>query len=298
VGYDIYLTNPDAASTRAALAALDLLIVQDLFLNETARELAHVFLPAAASFEKEGTFMNGERRVQRVRTAVPPPAGARADWEIVRDVARAMGHPDGFGFGSAEEIWDEIRGVWAAGAGMTYARLDQRGLQWPCPTEDHPGTTILHQQRFAHGPRARLRCVEPRASGEQVTPEYPLLLVTGRHLQQFNAGTMTARTGNAVLRPRDVLDVSPSDAVRLGLHEGDTVRVDSRHGACRLPVHVDPAVRPGELFATFHSPEAFVNQVTGDGRDPITHTPEYKRTAVRLTKVAPDGRAAADLPPA
>jgi formate dehydrogenase major subunit len=287
VGYDIYFTNPDAGRTREALAALDLLIVQDLFMNETARELGHVFLPVAASFEKDGTFMNGERRVQRVRQAILPPDGARTDWEIACDVARALGHGAAFAWRTAEEIWNEIRALWPAGAGMTYARLERGGLQWPCPTEDHPGTTLLHQHAFAHGPRARLRCIEPQASAEQPSPDYPFVLVTGRHLYQFNAGTMTARTGNAVLRPSDVLDVSPSDAARLAIVEGDVIEIESRHGQARLPAHLDAGVRPGELFATFHTPAAFVNRVTGDGRDPITHTPEYKRTAVRLRRPDP-----------
>ena len=282
VGYDVYFTNPEAARTREALAALELVIVQDLFMNETAKQLGHVFLPAAASYEKDGTFMNGERRVQRVRRAVPPPEGARADWEIVRDIAHALGHGAEFTYGSAEEIWNEVRAVWPAGAGLSYARLERGGLQWPCPAEDHPGTALLHEHSFAHGPRARLRCIAPQPSPEQTDAEYPFLLVTGRHLYQFNAGTMTGRTGNAVLRPRDVLDISPADAAALSLSEGDPVEVESRHGRATLGVHVDASVRSGQLFATFHSPEVFLNNLTGSGRDPITHTPEYKRTAVRV----------------
>jgi formate dehydrogenase major subunit len=222
-----------------------------------------------------------------VRQAILPPDGARADWEIVSDIARALGHGAGFAWRTAEEIWNEIRGVWPAGAGMSYARLERGGLQWPCPAEDHPGTSLLHEHRFAHGPRARLRCIEPQMSSEQPSPEYPFVLVTGRHLYQFNAGTMTARTGNAVLRPSDVLDISPSDAARLAIGEGEVVEIASRHGQTRLPAHIDAAVRPGELFATFHTPGSFINRVTGDGRDPITHTPEYKRTAVRLHQPRP-----------
>jgi formate dehydrogenase major subunit len=285
IGYDVYLTNPGEAQTRAALASLELLVVQDLFLNETARELAHVFLPVAASFEKEGTFMNGERRIQRVRRAVEPPAGQRTDWEILCAVARAMGRGQGFGFASAQEIWEEIRAVWPAGAGVTYARLEQGGLQWPCPQEDHPGTERLHEQAFAHGPRARLQCVEPATSTEVATAEYPYLLITGRDLYQFNAGTMTARTDNLVLRPRDVLEMAPEDGRRLGLRDGDVVRVASRHGQTELPVQLRDEIPEGELFATFHSAAAFVNRVLGDGLDAITHTPEYKRTAVRITRL-------------
>ena len=213
-----------------------------------------------------------------------PPEGARPDWEIVCDVARALGHREGFAFRSAEEIWDEIREVWPAGAGITYARLEAGGLQWPCPSEDHPGTTLLHESTFAHGPRARLRCIEPAPLAEEPSPAFPFLLVTGRHLQQFNAGTMTGRTGNGVLRPHDVLDVAPGDAASLGIGEGDVVQLESRHGRTRLPVHVDDAIRPGELFATFHTPTTLTNLLTGAALDPITHTPAFKRTAVRILR--------------
>jgi formate dehydrogenase major subunit len=286
IGYDVLLTNPGVERTRAALAGLDLIIVQDLFLNETARELAHVFLPVAASFEKDGTFMNGERRIQRVRRALEPPGGARPDWEIVRDVARAMGRGDGFDFASAEDVWNEIRAVWPGGAGITYPRLEHAGLQWPCPGEDHPGSELLHQRDFARDHRAALRCLEPRRSPEVASDEYPFVLVTGRDLQQFNAGTMTGRTPNTVLRPHDVLEVAVADWERLGLREGEDVQVESRHGAVVLPVERSTRVRDGELFATFHTAEAFVNRVTGGGMDPTTHTPEYKRTAVRLRREA------------
>jgi formate dehydrogenase major subunit len=223
------------------------------------------------------------RRVQRVRRTVAPPEGARTDWEIVCDVARALGHGTVLTYGTASEIWDEIRAVWPAGAGITYGRLESGGLQWPCPNEAHPGTSLLHESQFAHGPRALLRCIEVHPSSEQPTPEYPFVLVTGRHLHQFNAGTMTGRTANAILRPRDTLDLSPSDATKLSIGEGDLVEVESRHGQARLPARIDAGVRPGELFATFHTTSTFINRVTGDGHDPITHTPEYKRTAVRVT---------------
>jgi formate dehydrogenase major subunit len=241
-----------------------------------------VFLPAAASFEKDGTFMNAERRVQRVRRAVPPPEGARTDWEILCGVARALGHPDGFAFRDAEEIWDEIRRVWSAGAGISYARLERGGLQWPCPSEDHPGTRVLHAGRFVGGERAPLTPVGFVPSPEVTTDAYPLLLVTGRALQQFNAGTMTRRTPHAELHPGDALSVCAEDARRLGVEDGAKVRLRSRHGAAVLAARVDDSVRPGELFATFHTAEAFLNRVTGPHRDARTGTPEYKLTAVAL----------------
>jgi formate dehydrogenase major subunit len=195
-----------------------------------------------------------------------------------------MGKGAGFGFQTAEEIWEEVRRVWPGGAGVTYRRLEGGGLQWPCPDEGHPGTDILHVESFAHGPRATLRCVEPGQSGEVVSTEYPFLLVTGRDLYQFNAGTMSMRTENALLRPHDLLELSPEDAARLGLRDGERARIESRHGHAILPVLVRAGMHAGEVFATFHTAEAFVNRVTGSGMDPITHTPEYKRTAIRIVR--------------
>ncbi|MCW5942114.1 MAG: formate dehydrogenase subunit alpha [Fimbriimonadaceae bacterium] len=282
VGYDVYLTQATAAATRASLSALDLVVVQDLFLNETAREFAHVFLPACSSFERDGTFMNAERRVQRVRKAIDPIGESKGDWEIVQSVARAMGHREGFSFGSVREIWDEIRQVWTPGAGMSYDRLEVAGLQWPCPTEDHPGTRILHREKFPIGVRAALRPIEYTPTTETVDPDFPFLLNSGRTLYQFNAGTMTDRTPNHELRPTDTLEIHPDDAKRLGLSNGDRVRVVSRYGEATLPVQLDRGVRIGELFATFHSPKVFLNNLTSPVRDRTVGTPEYKVTAVRL----------------
>jgi len=281
MGYDVLLSNPDAAATAQALAALDVVVVQDLFLTETARDYASVFLPACSSFEKDGTFMNAERRVQRVRAALAPRGGSKADWQIVCEAARAMG-AGGFDYAGPEAIWDEVRALCAGARGMTYARLDRGGLQWPCPSLDHPGTATLHAETFARGPRAVLEPVPYRESSQTPSTEYPFQLITGRTLYQFNAGTMTGRTRNADLRPADLLDISPDDAARVGVGEGDAVRVISRHGTAVLGAHVDATVAPGQLFATFHQPAVRLNAVTGEGRDPVTGTPEYKVTAVRL----------------
>ncbi len=286
MGYDVLLSSPNTAVTRAALEKLELVVVQDIFWNETARELAHVVLPSACSFEKDGTFMNAERRVQRVRKVVEPPALARPDWEPLCDVAGAMGHAGRFAFRSAEGIWEEIRQVWPAGRGITYARLEQAGLQWPCPAEDHPGTASLHADAFAAGPRAVLRRIEHTPTPERTSADYPFVLNTGRSLYQFNAGTMTMRTLNALLRPTDRLDMHPVDAARLGLSEGDRLRVRSRHGDAVLPLHVDDTLRAGELFATFHDPASHLNAVTGSVRDTHVETPEYKVTAVHVAKDA------------
>ena len=284
IGYDVALTNPNTAATKAALAKLDFVVVQDLFMNELAREFGHVFLPACSSFEKDGTFMNSERRVQRVRKALEPIGNSKPDWEIVCAVAKAMGFEEQFNFHSAEEIWNEVRGVWKAGAGISYDRIDHGGLQWPCPSEDHPGTTILHTDSFPHGQRAPLQRVEFAATAETLTDEFPFLLTTGRTLYQFNAGTMTMRTPNAKLRGTDTLDIAPADAKRLDLHDGDRVHVRSRHGEAVIPLRLDPRVKPGELFATFHAAKVFLNQLTSPHRDNVVMTPEYKVVAVSVEK--------------
>jgi len=285
IGYDIMLTNPNAHETRRALEKLDLVIVQDIFLNQTAKEFGDVFLPAASSFEKDGTFMNGERRVQRVHKAVEPQGEARSDWEIVCDVARAMGKSEHFQYKSAEDIWNEVRSLWGQAGGMSYARLDQRGLQWPCPTEDHPGTEVMHGEEFAHGKTTPLRRIEYVPPPETTNKDFPFLLTTGRNLYQYNASTQTFRTPNAKMYATDYLDVSPADAKRLGLREGEEVRVRSRHGAAVLPVQIREKQKPGELYATFHTARVFLNELTSSHRDRYTKTPEYKVTAVTVEKV-------------
>jgi formate dehydrogenase major subunit len=285
IGYDILLTNPNAQATREALQALDLVIIQDLFLNETAREFGTVFFPAVSSFEKDGTFMNAERRIQRVRQALPARGQAKADWEIICMLARALGHGAQFAFESAEEIWDEVRSVWPAGRGISYARIEQAGLQWPCPDEMHPGTTILHGASFPVGARAALRQLPFHATPERVSAEFPFLLITGRTLHQFNAGTMTRRTKNNLLHATDYLDIAPVDAARLQLRDGTPVRLRSQYGEAVLPIRLSESVKPGELFATFHTAEVFLNEVTSALRDGLSGAPEYKVTAVQVEPV-------------
>ena len=226
--------------------------------------------------------MSSERRVQRVRKAIEPIGNSRPDWVVIRDVARAMGRGEAFDFQSPEEIWEEVRAVWQVGAGISYRRIEHHGLQWPCPSEDHPGTTLLHGKSFPTGPRAALARIEFQTAAECPSPEFPFVLITGRTLYQFNAGTMTLRTGNAQLRPNDLLDVSEADARELRLQDGQKVRVRSRYGHAELPVRINPAMNRGELFASFATVETFLNQVTSPHRDRVTLTPEYKVTAVCL----------------
>lgn len=282
IGYDIALTNADATATERALGSLDLLIVQDLFLNETARQFGSLFLPAASSFEKDGTFMNAERRIQRVRKAVEPAGESKPDWEIISAVAEAMGKGEFFSYNSVEDVWDEVRSVWPAGRGISYQRLGHGGLQWPCPGEDHAGTEVMHGDSFPGGAKAALRRVLYRPTEETVNEEFPFLLMTGRTLHHFNAGTMTMRTPNQELRPTDLLDISETDAERLQLHNGRQVQVCSRYGKAILPIRITSTVQQGELFTTFHTATVFLNRVTGPHRDRYVKSPEYKVTAVRI----------------
>lgn len=283
VGYDIFASLANAHETAAALSRLELVIVQDLFLNETARAFGHVFLPAVSSFEKDGTFMNSERRVQRLHAALTPRGEARNDADIVCRLAAELGHGAQFAQSGAEAVWDEIRTLWPAGAGLSYRRLAEHGLQWPCRDADDPGLSVLHATRFAHAVRAKLEHIDYRPTAEQTDAAYPFLLTTGRALHQFNVGTMTGRTPQLALRATDTLDMHPYDASQLELLDRVQVRVESRFGAALLPLRITEVVSPGQLFATFHDPARALNRITGSARDSLTDAPEYKVTAVRVT---------------
>ena len=285
IGYDVFLSNANANETAKSFEGLEFCVIQDLFLNETAGKFADVFLPAVSSFEKDGTFMNAERRVQRIRKSVEPRGNGRTDWQIVCEVAAAMGKGEHFAFRSAEDIWEEIRAVWPAGRGISYPRIEHHGLQWPCPDEEHPGETVLHGDSFSIGKKASLRRIKYRPSPERVSGEFPFLLTTGRTLYHFNAGTMTMRTPNADLRPTDELMISPVDAGNLGIDDGEAVLMKSHYGQAELPVRITGKVKPGELFATFHDPRVFLNYATGQVRDRFTLAPEFKVTAVRIEKI-------------
>lgn len=284
IGYDVYFSGPNSNNTGKSLEGIELLIIQDLFLNETAKRYAHVFLPACSSYEKDGTFMNSERRVQRVRQCIPLVGESKSDWEIVCLLAQKMGFGKQFAFENPEQIWEEVRKVWKPGAGISYARIEHAGLQWPCPSEDHPGTQRLHAKTFPMGDRASFSSIPFRPTPEELNEEFPFLLVTGRSLYQFNAGTMTLRTGNTMLRETDYLDMNPSDAQRLQLENGDPVKMTSRYGEAILPARIDPGIQEGQLFTTFHDPRVFLNRVTSGYRDSVVGTPEYKVTAVRLER--------------
>jgi formate dehydrogenase major subunit len=285
IGYDVFLSNANAHETARAFANMDLVIIQDFFMNETARRFGHVFFPATTSFEKDGTFMNGERRVQRIRAAVRPRGNAKSDLEIICDLAVAMGFEKDFAFKTAEEVWNEVREVWPPGYGITYDRIEKAGIQWPCPDVDHPGTEVLHGESFSNGVAAALKRIKYRPTKEVVTDEFPFMLTTGRVLEQFNAGTMTMRTPNKKLRPTDLLQISKADSERLSIVSGEKVRLRSNYGEAVLPVEITNKVKAGELFASFHDPTVFLNYATGPTRDRFTQAPEFKVTAVQVEKL-------------
>lgn len=284
-GYDIYFSLANAAATGKALENLELVIVQDLFMNETAKSFGTVFLPAASFLERDGTFMNSDRRVQRIRKLVEPPGQARPDAWIIQQLAHRLGQAAGFSFDRAEQVWDELRGLWPAGAGLSYPRLEAESLNWPCPSEDHPGTPVLHIERFASGKTAALGRIPYLPTPEVCDPDYPLLLNTGRTLYHFNAGTMTRRTPDLDLQAEDRLEISSADARSLDVRDGERVRVRSRYGETTLPLRVSGRVKRGELFASFHTPELFVNRLTSPYRDRLVNAPEYKVTAVRVERL-------------
>jgi predicted molibdopterin-dependent oxidoreductase YjgC len=290
VGENPLLSEPDLHHAQKAIGQLDCLVVQDLFLHETA-ELAHVFLPAAAFAEKEGTFTNSERRVQRVRQALDPPGEARADWwiacELAKRIAARVGAPVGrqFDYGSAAEIWDEMAGLVPFLGGISHARLDREGgLQWPCPAPDHPGTRYLYGDAF---PRGRGRFVPARQlveAAELPDAEYPLLLNTGRLLYHWHGGTMTRRVeGLLDLAPRLEVAVNPVDARRIGVEDGEPIVVTSRRGELTAHARLTEAVRPGAIFVPFVKlADSAANFLTNSAVDPLARIPEYKVCAVRI----------------
>jgi len=278
-GEDVVQSDPYERHVIEALAALDFLVVQEMFLSETAR-YAHLVLPAAGALEQEGTFTNGERRIQLVRPAVPPPGDARPDWRVIRDAAAAMGASARYE--SPADVMDEIAEVAPQlFGGVSYRRLEGDGLQWPCPSPEHPGTATLHAGKFLRG-KGRLVAIPYRPSPEHGVEGFPYTLVTGRVLEHYNVGTMTRRTPNRRLVPADVLEIHPEDALREGIDEGAEVIVESRWGCVRTAARRSRRVAPGTLFLSFHFPESHTNRLTGPHVDPDSKCPQYKATAVRL----------------
>ena len=277
-GEDIVQTDPDSDRVRRRLASLEFLVVQELFLSETAG-FAHVVLPGASAFEKDGTFTNAERRVQRVRRVLDPVEGARADWDILCALMRESGMKADYA--GPREIFDEIRRVWPAVAAADYDGLDRDGLQWPVTAEAPAGTPILHRESFPHGKAgfARVPFVATEALGDG-----PLTLITGRVLEHYNSGSMTRRSGASDLVDHDELEIHPDDARVRGIADGARVRVRSRFGEAVTAARLTTEVRPGTVFLSFHFPETGTNRVTSDVVDRLTGCPEYKVTAVEVSR--------------
>ena len=298
MGENPVLTDPDSNHVRRCLTSLDLLVVQDIFLSETAA-LADVVLPVASFVEKDGTFTNTERRVQLVRRALPAPGQALADWEVVMALAQRLlalrtsgdgsGRPEGSHAGweylSPADIMDEIASLTPSYGGIHDWRLQKAGLQWPCPNDNHAGTPILHIGKFTRG-LGRFSAVEHVPPAELPDAEFPLTLTTGRQLWHYHTGSMTRRSkGLNAQAPEGFVDINPEDAQSSAIHDGDWVQVISRRGEVKTKAHITEDVPPGVVFMTFHFAEAPVNALTIPVLDPIAKIPEYKACAVAVKPV-------------
>ncbi len=283
VGENPLVSDPDLNHAEVSISRLDFLVVQDIFMTETAAQ-AHVVLPSACFAEKEGTFANTERRVQRVRKAVEPPGEAWDDWRITCEIAGHMGTP--MVYADSRAIMEEIARVTPSYGGITYDRIEHEGLHWPCPNAEHPGTPILHVGQFPIGVGV-LHPIEFIAPAEQADTEYPLYLTTGRVLYHYHTGTMTMKTEGLNERaPECFVEVSPRDAQEHGLQEGVKVEIASRRGAIQAVVKLSEMAVDGTVFIPFHFAEAAANRLTNAALDPTSKIPEYKVCAVKLAKAA------------
>jgi formate dehydrogenase major subunit len=281
-GEDIAQSDPNSQHVAAALSAMEIVIVQDIFLNETAK-YAHVFLPGSSFLEKNGTFTNAERRISRVRKVIEPLAG-KEDWEVTCVLATALGYP--MEYRHPSEIMDEIARLTPIFSGVSYEKLDRLGsVQWPCTADAPEGTPVMHVGEFVRG-HGRMLVTEYVPTDERTSSRYPLILTTGRILTQYNVGTQTRRTLNVEWHPEDRLEMHPYDAEQRGVREGDWVEVTSRAGAITLRAQLTERVQPGVVYTTFHHPETGANVVTTENSDWATNCPEYKVTAVQVMPTA------------
>jgi formate dehydrogenase major subunit len=278
-GEDILQSDPNTKHVTAGLAAMECVVVQDLFLNETA-SYAHVFFPGSSFLEKDGTFTNAERRISRVRKAIPPMAGL-ADWEITKALSNALGYP--MPYNHPSEIMDEIARLTPTFAGVSFDKIDELGsVQWPCNAKAPEGTPVMHIGGFVRG-KGRFMITEFIPTDERTTGRFPLILTTGRILTQYNVGAQTARTQNNVWHPEDILEIHPFDAENRGIREGDRVSLTSRAGETTLHAHITERVQPGVVYTTFHHGFTGANVVTTEFEDWATGCPEYKVTAVQVS---------------
>ncbi len=285
MGENPMLSDPDQAHVKAGLENLDFLVVQDIFLTETAA-LADVVLPAASFAEKDGSFTNTERRAQRVRKAINPPGEAKADWLILQELMAKLGYDKTYA--NSTEIFEEIASVTPSYGGMTHARLDVEGLQWPCPTPDHPGTKFLHSGKFARG-LGLFKPWEFKPSAEVPCNEYPLILTTGRILYHFHTKTMTGKTeGLNTLFPGSFVEINPDAARKLSIVDGDKVKISTRRGAVAAVAKVTDKLKEAVIFMPFHFADGAANVLTNPVLDPIAKIPEFKSCAAKVEKVAWD----------
>ena len=282
LGENPLLTDPNANKVKEELKRLDLLVVQDIFLSETA-ELAHVVLPGVSFAEKDGTFTNTERRVQQVRKAIEPLGNARPDWEIICDLSTRLGYP--MRYSSPQQIMEEIASLTPSYGGIRYDRLGGLGLQWPCPTSDHPGTPFLHKDRFTRG-KGKFHITPYAPPPELPDEEYPFLLTTGRVLYHYHTLISRKSKGLSEIYPEGVVEINPEDALQLGIRpDNGLVEVASRRGKVNVKAKVADKVPPGVVFMTFHFKEAAANLLTIDVLDPLAKIPELKVCAVKIQKI-------------
>jgi formate dehydrogenase alpha subunit len=282
IGENPVLSDPDAKHIKEALEKLEFLVVQDMFLTETA-ELADVVLPAASFAERDGTYTNTERRVQRVRQAIEPIGDSKPDWWIVCQIAKRF-EAQGFDFENPSQIMDEIASVTPSYGGISYDRLEGTGLQWPCPTKDHAGTKYLHAEKFTRG-KGRFTPLEYKAPAELPDKDYPLILTTERNLYHFHTSTMTRKVkGLNAVAPEEFVEINPADASKLSVEDGETVNVISRRGEVSVKVKVSDVTPVGVVCMSFHYAESPTNVLTNPALDPIAKIPELKIAAVRIEK--------------
>ena len=286
VGENPVLTEANSGHVREAMEKLDFFVVQDIFLSESAA-LADVVLPAASFAEKDGSFTNTERRVQRIRRAIDPIGDAKPDWWITTRIAERMG-AQGFAYSTPEEIMQEINRVTPSYGGIRYERIEGNGLQWPCPDPDHPGTPFLHQGKFSRpGGRGQFSPLQYRPSAETADDQYPMILTTDRSLFHYHSSTMTRRVpGLAALDANEWLQINPVDAVRWGIEDGDWVEVSSRRGTVKVQAKLTDACLPGMCSMSFHFHESPTNLITNPALDPVAKIPETKVTAVSIKPIA------------
>lgn len=282
LGENPLLSDPNVNKVKDELKHLDLLVVQDIFLSETA-ELAHVVLPGVSFAEKEGTFTNTERRVQRIRKAIEPIGNTRPDWQIICDLSSRLGYP--MKYSSPREVMDEIASLTPSYGGIHYERLEGLGLQWPCPTADHPGTPFLHKNKFTRG-QGKFHITPYIPAPELPDEEYPFLLTTGRVLYHYHTMISRKSKGLSEIYPEGVIEINPEDALRLGIKpDNGLVEVSSRRGRVHVKSKVADNLPPGVVFMTFHFKEAAANLLTIDVLDPVSKIPELKVCAVKIQKL-------------